>query len=146
MEILLIEDDQFKQEEIELAIAATGKAARTQLARSVRQAVFQLRGSAFDRIILDMALPSHESRLGGAQPVSQPTGGIEILLELAYEGRSDPVVIVTQYPEIEFEGRLYPLTKARRVLADAIGAPILDVIYFEPQEPSWRTRLEKALG
>lgn len=146
MKILLVEDDQFKQEPIEKAIRNWQSSAIISIARSVQQAVKLLRAEPYDRIILDIALPSHESRAGGAQSLSQPSGGIELLLELAYDERTDPVIIVTQYPEIEYNGRFIPLGKARAALTAAIGVRIIDVIPFNAQDGSWRDRFGKALA
>src|SRR4051794_5336923 len=113
MNILLIEDEPAKRELIEQALNAIRPDMIISSGRTVQQAVKLLREDEFDLIVLDMSLPSRESRPGGAQPVSQPTGGVEVLLELHYGERLDRVVIVTQYPDIEFDKQLYPLAKAR---------------------------------
>lgn len=144
--ILLIEDDHFKQELVESAICETRVDAVVSIGRTVQQAVHLIRAGPYDLIVLDIALPSHESRPGGAQPISQPSGGIEVLLELSYENRSDPVVIVTQYPEIEFDGRLHPLSKVMQALAGSISANIVDVIYFSAQDARWRERFKRAIA
>ena len=145
-EVLLIEDDHFKQELVEAAIRDARVNACVTVGRSVQQAVRLIRAGRYDLIVLDIALPSHESRPGGAQPISQPSGGMEVLLELSYDGRSDPVIIVTQFPEIELDGRLHPLSKVIQALADNISANVVDVIYFSAQDAGWRERLKRALG
>jgi DNA-binding response OmpR family regulator len=144
MKILLVEDDHFKQELIEAALKERYPNSSVSLARSVQQAVKLIRSDEYDLIILDIALPSHDSKAGGAQPISQPAGGIEVLLELSYEERSDPVIIVTQYPEIEFNGRLYALAKARSALTRLISVNIQDVIFFNAQASAWRDQFRKA--
>lgn len=144
MKILLVEDDQFKQELIEGMLKERYSDAAISLARSVQQAVKLIRNNDYNLIILDIALPSHDSKAGGAQPISQPAGGIEVLLELSYEERADPVIIVTQYPEIEFNGRLYALAKARSALSRQISVNIRDVIFFNAQASAWRDQLRKA--
>lgn len=144
--ILLIEDDQFKQEPIEAAIRERHPQATLHVARSVQQAVKQLRARPYGFVVLDIALPSHESRAGGAQPISQPSGGIEILLELSYDMRQDPVIIVTQYPEIEYNGRFYALPRARKALMAAIDIKIVDVIQFNAQDDNWRRKFGEALA
>lgn len=146
MHILLIEDDQFKQELIEQMIRYSHAGAVISVGRSVQNAVQLLRARIYDRIVLDIALPSHESRAGGAQPASHPSGGIEILLELSYERRSDPVIIVTQYPEVEFNGRFYPLARTRQAFRRLIDVNILDVISFNAQDSNWREQFGKALS
>jgi len=144
--ILLIEDDQFKQEPIEAAIRKQHPLATLHVARSVQQAVKLLRARFYVFVVLDIALPSHESRAGGAQPISQPSGGIEILLELSYDMREDSVIIVTQYPEIEYNGKFHALPRARQALMAAIDVKIIDVIQFSAQDNTWRRKFGEALA
>ena len=146
MNILVIEDEPVKRELIELAIAEMRPDASIRFGVHVQQSVKRLREAEFDLIVLDMSLPSHESKAGGAQPMSQPTGGVEVLLELSYEARTDRVIIVTQYPDIEFDGQLYPLNKARQALSKRLSVNIFDVIYFKPRDAAWREQLRKALS
>ena len=145
MNILVIEDEPAKRELIEQAIKDFRPEAAISSGRSVQQAVRRLRDAEFDLIVLDMALPSHESKPGGAQPMSQPTGGVEVLLELSYEARGDRVVIITQYPDIEFDKQLYPLSKARQALSRRLSVNIVDVVYFKPRDSAWREQFRKAL-
>jgi CheY-like chemotaxis protein len=145
MQILLIEDDNFKQELVEEVLRETYPQISLRVGRSVQQALRLLGSDTCDLIVLDIALPSHEIRPGGAQPISQPSGGIEVLLELSYEGRSEKIIIVTQYPEIEYDGRFYNLNKAREALSKMLNVNIIDVIYFNPQGKSWRDQFRRAL-
>ena len=142
--ILLVEDDHFKRELVEQALLDLRPNAALTIGRSVQQAVRMLQGKSYDVIILDISLPSHESHPGGAQPISQPSGGVEVLLELSYEKRHDRVLIVTQYPDIEFNGRLYPLARFPQAIASSVSVRILDVIYFNAQDKVWRDKLRKA--
>ena len=120
MRVLLVEDDNFKQELVEQLVLQVRPIVEIVVARSVQQAVQLLGSGTFDLIILDMSLPSHESKAGGSQPISQPSGGIEVLLELSYECRTDRVVILTQYPEIEYDGRLHSLSRFQTKVAPSI--------------------------
>jgi CheY-like chemotaxis protein len=146
LHILLVEDDQFKQEPLESAIREIYADAVIDVARSVQQAVKSLRSREFDFITLDIALPSHESRAGSAQPISQPSGGIEVLLELAYDERKDPVIIVTQYPDIEYNGKIFSLSRARQALSVALPVNLLAVIQFSPQDHDWHEQFRKAMA
>ncbi|MNS41254.1 DNA-binding transcriptional regulator BasR [compost metagenome] len=143
--VLLIEDDKFKQELVEQALRAAGVTIDLKVGRSVQQAVHLVRSGSYDLIILDVALPSHESRPGGAQPISQPSGGLEVLLELAYEERGDRVVIVTQYPEIEYDGVMYPLINFKDQIIKTVEANIVGVILFNPQEKYWHEEIGRLI-
>lgn len=144
--ILLVEDDHFKTELLQEALRAIFGAPQVIVARSVQQAVDQLAAARYDLIVLDMSLPSHEIRAGGAQPLSQPSGGVELLLELSYEGRSDRVVIVTQYPEIEFKGELHPLAKFSKALGKEVKVNLAGAIYFNATDGGWREQLKATLS
>ncbi len=143
--ILLVEDDNFKQELVEQALREAGFKITLAVGRSVQQAVQLVRSDVYDLIILDIALPSHENRPGGAQPISQPSGGLEVLLELSYEERADKVVIVTQYPEIEYDGTMYLLNSFQSHVAKTISANIVGVILFNAQDHHWRSQLRAIL-
>jgi CheY-like chemotaxis protein len=138
--ILLVEDDGFKEEPLSAAIRAAKPNCLLDVGRTVQQAVELVRGQCYDLIILDMSLPSHEIRPGGAQPISQPSGGLEVLLELSYDQRSDKVVIVTQYPEIEFEGRMYALAAFPKAVRRLLDVNLAAVISFSLRNDQWRNR------
>ena len=141
--VLLVEDDAFKQKELESVLLELMPGAQVRVGRSVRQALSFLDERAYDLIVLDMALPSHEVRPAAAQPMSQPSGGVELLLELSYEERADPVIIVTQYPEIEFDGRLYALSQFARAFGRKASANLRGAVYFNVLDSSWRTELRR---
>lgn len=141
--ILLVEDDAFKQKELEGALLELIPDADVRVGRSVQQAVTLLGERAYDLIVLDMALPSHEVRPAAAQPMSQPSGGVELLLELSYEQRGDPVIIVTQYPEIEFDGRLFALSQFARAFGKKASANLRGAVYFNVLDGGWQAELRR---
>lgn len=141
--VLLVEDDAFKQRELEGALLELMPGVEVSVGRSVRQSLSLLAERAYDLIVLDMALPSHEVRPAAAQPMSQPSGGVELLLELSYEERRDPVIIMTQHPEIEFDGRLYTLSQFARAFGKKASANLLGSIYFNVLDSGWRTELRR---
>jgi CheY-like chemotaxis protein len=141
--VLLVEDDVFKQRELQAALLELMPTAKISVGRSVRQAVSLLSARRYDLILLDMALPSHEVRPAAAQPMSQPSGGVELLLELSFEGREDPVIIVTQYPEIEFDGRFYSLVQFIKAFGRKANANLKGAVYFNVLDGGWRADLQR---
>ena len=93
-----------------------------------------------------MALPNQVATLGGAQPLSLPTGGVEVLLELDYLDRSDGVFILTQYPEIQYDGASVGVSKARKKLSASIGCNILAAEIFDPASHRWNTKIREVLN
>lgn len=145
MKILLVEDEGFKQEMVEAELRKKIGDPVFCYARSVQQAVSKIETTEYDLVILDMALPSHDLRAGGSQPMSQPSGGIEVLLELAFAKRRDKVIILTQYPEIVFEGQSYPIEEFGPVLSERLTVNIADVVHFNNADDLWRAELRDKL-
>ena len=146
MKILLVEDDEYKQTKVEAALRGVYAELDLVVAKTVRDAVGCMQGDGYDHIVLDIALPSHGKVPGGGAGLPMPAGGIEVLLEISYQSRRDPVTILTQYPEIEYDGKLFDLTRARRFLRKNIQAIIIDVIHFEMDGELWKDQLRKAVA
>ena len=145
IDVLIIEDDDFKRGEIESILNSVNVRSRTSSATSVQSAIAAVESSAFDCILLDIALPSHNLRRGEGAPASMPSGGIEVLMELSYLERRDPVVIVTQYPEVEIDGEFITLSRLERRLTQMMNANVKGVILFERHSDGWRDRLKIVL-
>ncbi|KSV83801.1 hypothetical protein N183_38050 [Sinorhizobium sp. Sb3] len=139
--ILIVEDDPFKYRELASAVTEQTPDVEVMTASSVREAVASLGDDPFDCVLLDIALPSHDLQKGQGAPTSLPSGGLEILMELNYAGRKDPIVIVTQYPEVEIEGRLYPLSRVRKKITDLMQVNLVGVIQFDRLSGAWRGQL-----
>jgi len=139
--ILLIEDDGFKEEAVVGLLLGHIPFDEITCERSVQTAVVKLCEGPFDLIILDIALPSHDRTRGVGNPTSMPSGGIEVLLELNRLRRRDPILILTQYPEVEIWGELIKLPNVIARLNDEIEVNIVGLVYFDPTNPEWRERI-----
>ena len=118
MRVLVVEDDDFKFEDIFGLFQKFKLTVDVQRASSVQAGYEAIQGAQFDYIILDMALPSHNLVAGTGNPYPEPVGGLEILLELADQNRAERVIILTQYPSIEFNREYVPLGKFCSVAAE----------------------------
>jgi CheY-like chemotaxis protein len=145
LQILLVEDDHFKADIIRNCLLSAHPMPLIQTAESVRTAIQAIQTSSFDLIVLDMALPSHNVLPGKGQVTSLLSGGLEVLFELSYKNRSDKVVVVTQYPEIEIEGKLIPLVQAKEHLARLMGIKVLEILQFSKSEVTWSKALLQQL-
>ncbi len=75
-----------------------------------------------------------------------PSGGLEVLLELSYLGRIDRVIIITQYPEVEIEGKLVPLAKVSKEIKTIIDVNLLGVIQFDKYTTNWKKDIANKIG
>lgn len=141
MKALLVEDDEFKANSVGAVVKDIRSSTDFTFATSVHAAVARLQESQFDLIMLDMALPSHQLRPGLGPTSSLLSGGLEVIMELSYLNRSDPVIILTQFPELEVEGELIPLRKAKEALKSHYAANIIAVIHYRHEQSEWRNSL-----
>jgi CheY-like chemotaxis protein len=150
--ILVVEDDKHKSTEICNYLLAQGISKDSvHLTESIADTIRYLKVARPDRIVLDMSLPSHTTKLGEGSAIPLPNGGIEVLLELRYNGITDlPVLILTQYPQIEVNHRLWPLAQASEVIMSAFAMQNITVCEFESEDDkqevkSWETYLRNFL-
>ena len=140
--ILVVEDDHFKSEEISGIISASS--ANKPLvwhSTNVAAAIGMIRSHSFDLIILDMALPSHPLVAGGGAPLSQLTGGLEVLFELQSLDRNDPCLVITQFPEIEMCNNFYSVQSAASALMDNFDIAVLACLEYTIGGGDWHSQL-----
>lgn len=143
-QVLVIEDDQFKLDAVVRVLEAEGNF-EIHHAQSVQGALARIGQSEFDLLILDMALPSHSVVAGESPPTSMLSGGLEVIMELSYLKRTDALVVLTQYPELEIEGELLPIRSAEEKLRTMFGTYIRGVILYEHQDAGWVDKLRALL-
>lgn len=149
MKILIVEDDKHKSSDIINFILSQGvDKSSIHLVESIADTVTYLSNTTPDKIVLDMSLPSHST--GSAIPL--PNGGIEVLLELRYNGIVDlPILILTQYPQIEINNQLHPLNKSADKIMSAFSMKNILVSEFvsednDQEDKEWTNYLQQFLN
>lgn len=145
MNILLVEDDDFKAADIAKVIAEVSSGNEIEKATSVTSALKAMSNRPFDLVILDMSLPTFDMSGPGGGGSPQAQGGIEVL-RLAKRLRHQPnFIIVTQYPDIEIESREIPLNLAARILSTEFGLKLIGCLLHEFESDAWRIELAARL-
>lgn len=140
MDLLIVEDDLFKYSRIEKII--NKKISITKL-DNIRDSVNWLESNIPDKIILDMSLPCHKINKGEGTPVSMPNGGIEIIMELKYQGKVNiPIIILTQYEDIEIENIYYDISQSTKVIKELYNVNIQNVIFYDNDSIEWESKLK----
>jgi len=138
MIILVVEDDLFKYSKIEGLIREVLHSVEVVKCDNVYNCITYLSDSEPDKIILDMSLPSHAAEVGQGSPLSMPTGGIEIILELRSVSKSNmPIIVLTQYPEIEIENEYYSIEDAETKIKELYSISCLSVVLYENDSDDW---------
>ncbi len=139
MAILIVEDDPFKYNEIKELLAEIRPDIELIVVNSVKGARSALSNQSYVCIFLDIALPSHDLQRGKGAPASLPSGGLEVLYELSYCERDDPVIIITQYPSIEIEGKLIPLSRVAETLTRLLDVNLRGAVQFDKYTIIWKS-------
>ena len=131
--ILIVEDDPHKLSQIvEVFNRVYQGTTEKKIVDNVRDAVRFLVESTPSKIVLDMSLPSHKALPGQGTPVPLPTGGIEVLFELKSKSLTNlPILILTQYPEIEIEEEPIPIDESAEALQEEYGFTQLQACYYD---------------
>lgn len=146
MEILIVEDDSYKYSKIAALLKDRFEEATFLHEDSVHDAVKYIRNYTPDLLILDMSLPSHSLQAGQGNPVSMPAGGVEIIMELKILGKTNiPIVVVTQYPDLEIEDEYYSIEESKIVIADIYKIKNISVIYYDNDSTEWVEKFNESL-
>ncbi|MDO6835790.1 response regulator [Pseudoalteromonas carrageenovora] len=145
MKILIIEDDDYKANDLLKFSNHKFSNPEVKLAVSLAEAIDEIDVSIFDLIFIDMAIPSHTAEQGEGSPMSLLTGGIDILLELSEMHREDRCIVITQHPSIEISEEHYPLDKAPAIFKSLLNCEVVACIYYVVDDSKWMIDLEKAL-
>lgn len=147
MKVLLIEDEEHKANDLIRLLLARG-VSPSDLTRAigVRQAVLQATESAYDLVVVDMALPTFSSAGDSGGGTAQAVGGIEVLRALSNSSVSTKIIIVTQYPDIIVGGNRVRLHQAARVLSTKYRQEVLGAVLYSYKTPEWEAAFDALLG
>lgn len=146
MNILIIEDDDYKLERIKAFTISKLGDVHFRYSESLKEALEAVTENTYDLIFVDMAIPSHPTIAGQGTPVSFNTGGLEVLMELSASGRSDPCIIITQYPDIEISGEYIPVNQVKEKLPILLECEVAACILYDEDNDNWQSELGAVLG
>lgn len=132
MRILIVEDDPPKLTNLKDQIDRLIEDYSLCCAGSLQEAMEAVAASDFDLVLLDMAIPSHPSGPGSVDTYSQPVGGLDVLMYLALNDSITKVIVVTQYPNVEYNNKPVLLKDLQNELrSDGINNVIGAVFFSE---------------
>ena len=141
--VLIVEDDKFKADDLKKEIANDWEVT---IVASVRDAVVKVLDDVFDAIILDMALPTFTADSSSLSGTAQPQGGVEVLRALKSTQLGTPVVIVSQYPDLEIDGAFHSLEAAPKVLSERYGIDVVGAVVYDFQDRGWSDEFRRMLN
>ena len=114
--------------------------------QSVRDAVVGVLTDNYDVVILDMALPTCTRSPLSPGGTAQAQGGMEVVRALRSRRSRTPVIIVSQYPDLEIDGEFFSLLLAPTELTERYGLAVVGSILFDFQNRSWVEKFRKMVG
>lgn len=146
MKILIIEDDDYKLERLrEFSKNYFENTIEIDISESLVEAIESIQEEEYDLIFVDMSIPSHPIKVGQGNPVSLLTGGLKVILTLNSMGRSDPCIIITQYPDIQISGISILTENVKEKVKELLDCEILECIYYKEESTDWETQLRSIL-
>lgn len=144
MKILIIEDDDFKFDNI-FHFLSNNLSCNISRSKSLSDSILRINENDYDVIIIDMAIPSHDIEKGGGAPKSLLNGGIEIILELEFLGKEPKKIILTQYPDIEISGKFYSIEDAKSEIRNSLECNIDACIKYIDSDVTWKQQLKEVM-
>ena len=142
MRILIVEDDEFKAQHLRPILRGRGEIV---LVQSVREAVVTVLSDDFDLVVLDMALPTFTRSALSSGGTAQAQGGMEVIRALKSRRATVPVIIVSQYPDLEIEGSFLALQSCPSILRERYGVNLAGAVLFDFDDQSWEETFRELL-
>ena len=147
LKILLIEDEPHKKDELVAHLKDFFEdRLELEVSDSVRSSIDMVSREDYDLVVLDMALPTFSaSEASGDGGLDQALGGVEVLRSLKALGKTQRILIVTQYPDIFLGGRRVKIGKAQFALEKLYRQEIVGAVLYKYKSPGNRSKIEKYL-
>lgn len=145
MNILLVEDEAPKRENIRSVVDQRFPKRSLLEARSVGSAIRALRSDRYDLIILDMSLPTFDIKVGESGGRPQGFGGVEVLRYMERLDVVAPVIVVTAYPAFSQGDREIDLGALEKDLAKDHPDSFKGVVFYNSMFSTWREELQEAI-
>lgn len=144
---LIIEDDPFKMEGIQSHLKHVfGERCRFSECQALASATALLSIESFDLAIIDMSIHSHEPMAGAGSPFPLSSGGLDVLFEIAYSGKSTKCIILTQYLDIEIESLPIPVELAKQEILEKFDIEVAGCIRYLENDNQWKVEISEILA
>lgn len=149
--VLIVEDDEFKRENIADCIATRIAGVNLLYARSIVGSLQQIESDGcIDLIILDMSLPTYDVSPDETGGRPQGFGGLTVMQHLDALDRTTPVLVVTQFLSFEQGEEMLEIDDLKQTLTDDYPALFIGLIQYSGGSNNWKdelvTKLERALS
>lgn len=145
MQVLLIEDDDFKARRITQALITIYPTADLRTERSVNAGLIALAKEHPQLLLLDMSLSTFSigPTEGGGRP--QNFGGLDVMEQMDRLGLVTPVIVITQFNSFKRDDKEISLEKLEDELKQRYPVYFKALIFYNSRESRWERQLRKIL-
>lgn len=145
MQILIVEDDVSKAEQLSAAVAVSAPDATLTVRRSYQSAVKEVTQRRYDLLVLDMSMPTYDINGPGQGGTIRGFAGWDVMRELKRRHIHVHTLVVTQFETFADGGERITLEQLGEELQNEFGKQYLGIVYFSALETKWKDELGKVV-
>jgi CheY-like chemotaxis protein len=146
MNILLVEDDENKREQILAFLKERLGQATVNIAKSLQSGLRSIIAGNVDLVLLDMTMPTFDIGIDedGGRP--QPLAGQEILRQMDRRKISVPIIVVTQFDKFGDGSDSHTLEELDLHLQEAHETNYMGAVYYNVALEGWKEELMQMIS
>lgn len=149
MNVLLVEDDDEKLDDIYRFLLAEYPSVEVKIARSFASGLrlVMANKSNTDLILMDMSMPSFdisEQEPSGGTP--EGFAGRELLAQMKLRSVLIPTIVVTMFDSFGEKSDKKSLEQLTQELKGLYSPPFFDLVYYDSRQEGWRSALRESIG
>jgi len=137
--VLIVEDDEHKISDVEELLESLETKFEVVVKKSVREGIIFVAKNDVDLILLDLSLPTFDETATSAGGSGQPQGGLEIVRMLKRKGAYPSIILVSQYHQLEFDGKFVSLDNSVPIIRERYQANVIGAVLYSVSSLEWRT-------
>lgn len=141
MNILLVDDSDYKLQEIKTLLDDIPISKEVRVARSFQGCLRVLEEFVPDVVLMDMTLPTSEDPDGGLDGRDRLFGGRDLIAEIDFSGISTKVIIVSQFDQFDEASIAINLQTLTRRLQAEYPKLLIGSIYYSNVDSAWQKQL-----
>jgi len=142
--IILVEDDIKKVQDITSFIKAKYPDAKLVVEKSFRDGLKQIYETKFDLLLLDMTIPKWGDTVTGESVEYESFGGFNIMKEMKRKRKAIPTIMITMFNEFGVEDN-YVSLKSIDGLCRTSFEFYKGLVYYSSKNEEWKSNLENLL-
>lgn len=145
-EILLIEDDQKKIEDIKHFMQSNFQTANVKIHESYQSGLKELIKGDFDLLLLDMSLPTWKQDEYEAVDSFEKFGGYKIMKEMQRKKKVTKTILITMFDDFGESDASITLGQIDSMLRESFNGFYLGAVFYNSNQSNWKDTLKNYMG